>query len=318
MASKAQGPSRKTLDQKRSKETKRVISKWPRGSWLLLPVKTRLQTTKQTSPSRWLEGIWKVFPESHQIFSENPKLGRIIPLLSDLLTTDETFRVTIENFLDGYMNHYVVETEAQAICSDQAPFRIPARGKSQFLCLAHFEEIQISQSQLFPNGHCRHGIIEYDVKVFPSWFNFNSGQWSTISSLAELPDFRPTTDAIFTRKNGKYLPSVNSPFREVRWVFSKESESVEPKTSRSWTRKSKELSKKVSSTRNNLDRSFRDLMKLRRKKLRRSSRDLANRINETEFKKLCSIRTKKWNSLPSCFPATATSERISSTAFFLE
>ncbi len=69
------------------------------------------------------------FPEAIKFLKKNPSWGKDIPLLSDLLTTDEKYRVTIENYLESYMNYYVVDTEDQPLppsnCSAMRPVAKP-------------------------------------------------------------------------------------------------------------------------------------------------------------------------------------------------
>ncbi|HCX76899.1 MAG TPA: chromosome segregation protein SMC, partial [Algoriphagus sp.] len=88
------------------------------------------------------------FPEAIKFLKKNSSWGKDIPLLSDLLTTDEKYRVTIENYLEGYMNYYVVDTEAQAIAAIQL-LSDASRGKANFFVLEHFERFKSSQSKLF-------------------------------------------------------------------------------------------------------------------------------------------------------------------------
>ncbi|MFZ9187777.1 MAG: chromosome segregation SMC family protein, partial [Algoriphagus sp.] len=68
------------------------------------------------------------FPEAIKFLKKNPSWGKDVPLLSDLLTTDEKYRVTIENYLENYLNYYVVENETEAIAAIQL-LSDAARGK---------------------------------------------------------------------------------------------------------------------------------------------------------------------------------------------
>lgn len=72
------------------------------------------------------------FPEAIKFLKKNSSWGKDVPLLSDLLTTDEKYRVTIENYLENYLNYYVVDTEAEAIAAIQL-LSDAARGKANFL-----------------------------------------------------------------------------------------------------------------------------------------------------------------------------------------
>src|SRR5690606_10920603 len=54
------------------------------------------------------------FPEAIKFLKKSQQWSKDTPLLSDILTCDENYRVAIENYLEPYMNYYIVETEEQA------------------------------------------------------------------------------------------------------------------------------------------------------------------------------------------------------------
>ena len=95
------------------------------------------------------------FPEAIKFLKKNSSWAKDVPLLSDLLTTDEKYRVTIENYLEGYMNYYVVDTEAQAIAAIQL-LSDASRGKANFFVLEHFERFKSSATKLFFQCHRSH------------------------------------------------------------------------------------------------------------------------------------------------------------------
>ena len=77
------------------------------------------------------------FPEAIKFLKKNPSWGKDFPLLSDMLTTDEKYRVTIENYLENYLNYYVVDTEAEALSAIQL-LSDSSKGKANFFILDHF------------------------------------------------------------------------------------------------------------------------------------------------------------------------------------
>lgn len=227
------------------------------------------------------------FPEAIKFLKKNPSWGKDIPLLSDLLTTHENYRVTIENYLDSYMNYYVVETEAQAIAAIQL-LSDSARGKANFFVLDHFEKFKSSQSQLFPNAIAATEIIEYDVK-YARLINFILDNVYIVSG--EYRDFPTDTDGIFISESGKYTKRKFSISGGSVGLF--EGKRIgRAKNLEKLDKEIKELSKKVSSTRSNLDQKLSDLMKLKEKNYRKELEDWQNRINETN-QNYVSVRTKK-------------------------
>jgi chromosome segregation protein len=227
------------------------------------------------------------FPEAIKFLKKNPSWGKDIPLLSDLLTTDEKFRMTIENYLDGYMNHYVVETEAQAIAAIQL-LSDSAQGKANFFVLAHFERFKVSQSQLFSNAIAATEIIEYEVK-YSRLINFILDNVYIVSG--EYRDFPTDTDAIFISESGKYTKRKFSISGGSVGLF--EGKRIgRAKNLQMLDEEIKALGNKVSSIRNNLDQNLSDLVKLKEKNYRKELEACQNRINETN-QNYVSIRTKK-------------------------
>ncbi|MBA4058485.1 MAG: chromosome segregation protein SMC, partial [Marivirga sp.] len=89
------------------------------------------------------------FPEAIKFLRK--KVGKNAPLLSDILTTSEEYRVAIENYLEPYLNYYIVEHEAEAyeainILSDAA------KGKAHFFILDAFEKFESTTGRIYDNA----------------------------------------------------------------------------------------------------------------------------------------------------------------------
>ncbi|MFM8349015.1 MAG: chromosome segregation protein SMC, partial [Bacteroidota bacterium] len=79
------------------------------------------------------------FPEAIRFLKKKVGWTRNAPLLSDILTCPEEYRVAIENYLEPYLNYYIVDREAEAyeainILSDAS------KGKANFFILDSFEK----------------------------------------------------------------------------------------------------------------------------------------------------------------------------------
>lgn len=103
------------------------------------------------------------FPEAIKFLKKHTDWSKETPLLSDVLTCDENYRVAIENFLEPYMNYYIVETEEQAykavdLLSDAS------KGKAHFFVLERFEQFQAFPLKMFDNAIPASEIVEYDHK----------------------------------------------------------------------------------------------------------------------------------------------------------
>lgn len=103
------------------------------------------------------------FPEAIKFLKKNVDWTKNAPLLSDILTTSEEYRVAIENYLEPYLNYYIVEHEAEAyeainILSDAS------KGKANFFILDSFERFSPSDIKMYPNAFPATQIIEFDAK----------------------------------------------------------------------------------------------------------------------------------------------------------
>jgi chromosome segregation protein len=74
------------------------------------------------------------FPESIRFLKKNAGWTKQAPLLSDILFCREEYRIAIENYLEPVMNHYVVETQAEAVQAIQL-LSDSSRGRANFFIL---------------------------------------------------------------------------------------------------------------------------------------------------------------------------------------
>ena len=227
------------------------------------------------------------FPEAIKFLKKNDSWGKDIPLLSDLLTTDEKYRVTIENYLESYMNYYVVDTEAQAIAAIQL-LSDAARGKANFFVLEHFERFKPSQSKLFANAIAATEIIEFDVK-YGRLINFILDNVYLVQG--DYKDFPSDPDCVFLSETGKYTKRKFSLSGGSVGLF--EGKRIgRAKNLEKLDKEIKDLSKKVSTTRSNLDQKLSDLLKLKEVSYKKALEESQVAINELNSAYI-SIRTKK-------------------------
>ncbi|WP_143960865.1 chromosome segregation protein SMC [Litoribacter populi] len=227
------------------------------------------------------------FPEAIKFLKKNSSWGKDTPLLSDILTTEENYRVTIENYLEGYMNYYVVDTEDQAVAAVNL-LSDSARGKANFFILEHFERFKPSVNKLFPNAIAATEIIEFDVK-YAKLISFILDDVYIVRG--EYRDIPKDENAIFITESGKVTKRKFSLsggsvglFEGKRIGRAKNLEKLE--------RDIKELNKKVSQTRADLDRKVGDLMKLKEVSYKSQIEELQQEINEVN-QDYISVRTKK-------------------------
>lgn len=225
------------------------------------------------------------FPEAIKFLKK--KVGKNAPLLSDILTTSEEYRVAIENYLEPYLNYYIVEHEAEAyeainILSDAA------KGKAHFFVLDTFEKFESTPGRIYDNAFPATEIIEYDQKYKKLMAFILDKVYIYEGDTKNIPN---TDENIFITKNGKltkrrYSISGGSVglFEGKRIGRAKNMEKLEKEI--------KELTRKLDEIRNSLLEKQADLEKLRNNRLRQQMEEVQNAIRQVN-EEYVSVRTKR-------------------------
>ena len=103
------------------------------------------------------------FPEAIKFLKKETSWSQNAPLLSDILTCPEEYRVTVENYLEPFMNYYIVDHEKDAykainILSDAS------KGKAHFFILDRFENFKTTPVEMLDNSVPATEVVEYDQK----------------------------------------------------------------------------------------------------------------------------------------------------------
>jgi chromosome segregation protein len=81
------------------------------------------------------------FPESIKFLKKNAKWSKEAPLLSDIIYCAEEYRVAIENYLEPYLNYYVVQNIQEAIMAVKM-LHDSSMGRANFFILDEFEKYE--------------------------------------------------------------------------------------------------------------------------------------------------------------------------------
>lgn len=104
------------------------------------------------------------FPESIKFLKTSKEWKGETPLLSDIMYVNDTYRVAIENYLDPYLNYYVVDTLKDAYEAIQLLGR-SQKGKANFFVLEAFQNY-IAPMTLVPEMHRAIDLVQTDPKYF--------------------------------------------------------------------------------------------------------------------------------------------------------
>jgi chromosome segregation protein len=225
------------------------------------------------------------FPEAIKFLKR--KVGKNAPLLSDILTTSEEYRVAIENYLEPYLNYYIVEHEAEAyeainILSDAS------KGKAHFFILDAFEKFEASTPRIYSNAFPATQIIEFDPKYRKLMSYILDKVYLYEGDIKNIP---ATDENTFITKSGKLTRRRFSLSGGSVGLF--EGKKIgRAKNLEKLEKEIKELSVKLEEVRQGLLMRQQDLEKLRNNKLRHQIEELQNALRQVNEEHV-SIRTKR-------------------------
>lgn len=225
------------------------------------------------------------FPEAIKFLRK--KVGKNAPLLSDILTCPEEFRIAIENYLEPYLNYYIVEHEAEAyeainILSDAS------KGKAHFFILDTFEKFEPSPSRIYDNAFPATEIIEFDPK-YRKLMSFILDRVYIYEG--DIKDVPANDDNIFITKNGKLTRRRFSISGGSVGLF--EGKKIgRAKNLEKLEKEIKTLTSKLEEVRQSLIDRQRELEKLRNNDLRRQIEEMQNSLRQVTEEHV-SIRTKR-------------------------
>jgi chromosome segregation protein len=105
------------------------------------------------------------FPESIKFLSQQKDWAKNCPLLSDLLYVREEYRIAIENYLEPYLNYYVVPNADAAVQAIQMLGQ-GQKGRANFFLLDAFRDYQPPLA-LLPGGFRAIELVEGEAQYRP-------------------------------------------------------------------------------------------------------------------------------------------------------
>ncbi|MBS1558753.1 MAG: chromosome segregation protein SMC [Bacteroidetes bacterium] len=226
------------------------------------------------------------FPEAIKFLKKNVGRTKNAPLLSDIISTTEEFRVAIENYLEPYLNYYVVDHadeayEAINVLSDAS------KGRANFFVLEAFDTYTSTPIQLYPNAFPATQIIEFDPKYTKLMSFILDRVYLTEGDIKLMPSDGNT----FISKSGKVTKRRFSLSGGSVGLF--EGKKIgRAKNLEKLEREIKEFTKKMEDVRHSLVDRQRELEKLRNNTLKQQIEEAQNAVKlvNDEF---ISVKTKQ-------------------------
>jgi len=226
------------------------------------------------------------FPEAIKFLKKNVGRTKNAPLLSDILSTTEEYRVAIENYLEPYLNYYVVDHEDEAyeainILSDAS------KGRANFFILDAFENFSSSPIQMYANAFPATQIIEFDPKYTKLMSFILDKVYLTEGDIKSLPADGNT----FITKSGKVTKRKFSLSGGSVGLF--EGKKIgRAKNLEKLEREIKEFTKKLEDVRHSLVDRQRELERLRNNTLKAQIEEAQNSVKLVNDEYI-SVKTKQ-------------------------
>lgn len=146
------------------------------------------------------------FPEAIRFLKKTDNWSKNAPLLSDLITTKQEYRISIENYLEPFLNYYVVDTYDDAykainLLSDAS------KGKANFFVLEAFKGFTSTPNHLYEHAFPATEIMEYDDK-YKSLISYILDNVYMMDS--DESGFPESKEAIFITRSGKFIKRPRS------------------------------------------------------------------------------------------------------------
>lgn len=196
------------------------------------------------------------FPEAIKFLRKNSRWGKEAPLLSDLLTCDDSYRIAIENYLEQYMNYYVVENPAEAYQAINL-LHDSSKGKANFFITSTLKDTAITPTKSIENCVPAIDIVEYDERYAQLIRFILDDVYIIVNENENVPEGR---DEIFITKSGKFTRRRHTLAGGSVGLF--EGKKIgRVKNLEKLSKKIKTLNKEKDQVKNELDRLQNDLIK---------------------------------------------------------
>ena len=139
------------------------------------------------------------FPEAIRFLRKDSEWGKGAPLLSDIISCPDDYKITIENYLEPVMNYYITKTDVDAIKAINL-LSDSAKGKANFFILDRFKNYKASPVKIYDNAFPASEVAEYEMKYSQLVSYILDNVYISTNNIKDIPR---DDESIFITKNGK-------------------------------------------------------------------------------------------------------------------
>jgi chromosome segregation protein len=146
------------------------------------------------------------YPESIKFLRREVKYTKHAPLLSDIISCKEPYRAAIENYLEHYLNYYVVNTIEDAIASINL-LSDAAKGRANFFILSEFANYRPDMQIRNDNAISALDILEVEPKYnqLASWLLDHVYFVEDLDAETTSPLPEENKTRVYITKSGKFI-----------------------------------------------------------------------------------------------------------------
>ncbi len=146
------------------------------------------------------------FPESIKFLKKHENWTKDALLLSDVIYCPEEYRVAVENYLEPYLNYYVVQNFQEALAAVNL-LSDASMGRANFFILDEFEKYQANPVQQFDGARHVNGLVELDARYNKlRAFLFDNVYMVDDSVSFDVSQFDVSNKkVVLLSKNGKFI-----------------------------------------------------------------------------------------------------------------
>lgn len=145
------------------------------------------------------------YPESIRYLKKNHDRSKQAPLLSEIIVCEDDYKVAIENFLDPYLNHFVVNTMEDAWDALES-LNTAAKGRAHFFVLETLENFKPAPPKALEGCTPALEVVEKNSK-YNQLFSFLLGHVQVLDQDRSLQDYSINDDQslVIISQSGNFL-----------------------------------------------------------------------------------------------------------------
>ncbi len=145
------------------------------------------------------------YPESIRYLKKNHQKFKEAPLLSEIIVCEEPYKLAIENFLEPYLNHFVVDTMQEAWAALQT-LNESAKGRANFFVLETLRHFKPQDQNKLEGCMPAIEVVEKNAR-YDTLFHFLLGHVQVLDKDRSLQDYPFEVDqtGVIISQGGNFL-----------------------------------------------------------------------------------------------------------------